>query len=100
VRRRFPTHLRTFLFLAPFFAMLVVHRALGLADNLLAAPEPGKPDGAVYNLIMVMVLWAGLLGFFVHTALHARESPGWAFAKLAVQGGIIGAMVHMCEAAN
>ena len=97
---RVPTHARTFLFLAPFFGMLIVHRLLGLADNLLAAPEAGKPDGAMYNLIMVLVLWAGILGFFIHTILHANDSTAWVIVKLAVLATIFGTMVYMSEAST
>jgi hypothetical protein len=97
---RMPTHARTFLFLAPFVAMLIAHRALGLADNLLAAPEAGKPDGAMYNLIMVLVLWAGIIGFLIHTALHAQASTAWVIAKLAVLTAIFGAMAYLAEASR
>ena len=95
-----PTHARTFLFLAPFAVMLVVHRMLGLADNLLAAPEVGKPDGAVYNLVMVLALWAGILGFFIHTTLHANESKAWVIAKLAVLVAIFATMIYLAEASG
>jgi hypothetical protein len=95
---RMSIHARTFLFLAPFATMLAVHRVLGLSDNLLVAPEAGKPDGAMYNLIMVMVLWAGVIGFFIHTTLHAYESAAWAIAKLAFLIGLFATMVYMAGA--
>ena len=94
---RIPTHARTFRFLAPFAAMLIIHRLLGLADNLLAAPEAGKPDGAIYNLVMVVVLWVGIAGYFVHTVRHAHENTAWVAAKLAVLTVIVGAMIWLSE---
>lgn len=77
--------------------MLIVHRMLGLADNLMVSPEAGKPDASVFNLVMVLMLWAGIVGFFIHTALHANESTAWVIAKLAVLAAIFGAMVYMSE---
>jgi hypothetical protein len=97
---RIPTHVRTFLFLAPFAAMLVVHRVLGLSDNLMVAPEAGEPDGAIYNLIMVLVLWAGIIGFLIHATLHASESTRWVVAKFAVLAAILATMVYMSESAR
>lgn len=96
---RIPTHARTFLFLVPFIAMLIIHRMLGLDDNLLAAPKAGKPDGATYNLAMVPVLWAGIIGVFIHTTLHAKESTAWVIAKVVVLAAIFVTMVYMSEVA-
>lgn len=95
---RIPTHARTLLLLAPFVAMLIVHRVLGLADNFLAAPDAGKPDSAIYNLVMVLALGGGVIGFFIHMTWHANESTAWVVAKLAVLAAIFAAVVYMSEA--
>lgn len=92
---RVPVHARTFLFLAPFVVMLIVHRALGLADNLLVPPEAGEPNAALYNLVMALVLWGGIAGFWFHTIWHASESTVWVVAKAAVVATIFAAMVYM-----
>jgi hypothetical protein len=63
------------LFLVPFLLMLSVHAFLGLADNLLAAPDPGRREASLYNLVMVGSLYLGIAA-----ALHHLWDPnqrGW-----------------------
>ena len=78
--------------------MLIGQRVLGISDNLLAAPEPGKADGAIYNLFMVLVFWAGIIGFYIHTTMHANESTAWVIAKLTVLAAIFATMVYLSVA--
>lgn len=93
VIKRIPIHVRTFLFLAPFFAMLVAHELLGLDDNLLAAPSPGTRDGAAFNLVMVLALWAGSLGYLVHALKHGSASSVWLLVKIAALAALHGAII-------
>lgn len=84
MRVRIPTHLRTFLFLAPFSLLLVVSRLLGIDDNLMANPSHGKLDGSIYNLFLILAGWVGVAGYLFHAAIHAGDSKAWLFVKIAV----------------
>ena len=51
----------------PFGVMLIVHRALGLSDAFLAAPNPGQPFWPTYNAVMILIFYLGVGGYLAHT---------------------------------
>lgn len=75
--------------------MLAIGRGLGVDNNLLAAPRPGKLDGSTYNLVVVLVFWAGILGYYIHMTSHAAESASWAILKLIVLLAVFAWMAYM-----
>ena len=78
----FTKHITTFLFLLPFVSMLVSQDLLNYDDNLMVLPKPGKRDGQYYNLVMAVVLWFGVIAYFIHMVHLARESRRWLAAKV------------------
>ncbi len=50
----------------PFLTMLTVHRMLGLSDVLMAQPKPHEPFWPVYNVVMVIAFYAGILGYLAY----------------------------------
>ncbi|MCE9547922.1 MAG: hypothetical protein K8T25_20820 [Planctomycetia bacterium] len=67
----------------PFAILFVIHRRLGLSDALLAAPAPGQPFWPVYNLVMGILLYAGLLVYLAHTFWMADQGWFWVVLKCA-----------------
>lgn len=53
----------------PFLIMLLIHRTLGVSIALLAKPSSIGLDWPIYNLVMMLVLYAGFLGYFVYLVI-------------------------------
>ncbi len=89
-----PIHLRTFLFLAPFGVMLLIQQLLNIDDNLMVLPRPGTRDGQSYNLVMAFIFWTGVIGFTVHTAIHANTASRWVAIKLLFLAAVFAACFY------
>ena len=57
----------------PFLTMFTVHRLIGLSDTLMAQPKPGEIFWPSYNLVMVIALYSGVLGYLAY--LWVTDSP-------------------------
>ena len=67
-------HWIAFVFLLPFLAMLWLHHALDLSDALMVATPPGEREAHTFNLVMVVVFYAGIAVFMAHTSSLAGRS--------------------------
>ncbi|MGB7324589.1 MAG: hypothetical protein WBD31_06940 [Rubripirellula sp.] len=61
-----------------------MHRILGLSDAMMVAPAPGEPHSMLFNMLMVLVFYAGVAGYILHIALVADRSPIWIVGKFAL----------------
>ena len=80
-------HWIAFAFLLPFLVMLSLHRALELSDALMVATPPGEREARNFNLLMVVVFYAGIAAFVAHTLCLQNQSRRWLAARLAVLVG-------------
>src|SRR5215472_2524369 len=90
------SHWVSFAFLLPFVMMLWVHHALHLSNALMVATPPGEHEAHTFNLVMVVVFYAGIAVFVTHTLILADRNWRWLAAKSAVLVGYWGSM--MCFA--
>lgn len=75
------SHFAAFLSFLPFAAMLSTHRVLGLSDAMMVAPAPGAPHSMLFNMLMVLAFYAGVVGYILHIAVVADRSPIWIVGK-------------------
>ena len=78
------SHVTSFLFLIPSFALLILHYALDISNNVLGPTEPGKIDGTLFNYAMLYALAIGISCYAVHTALLIPIRVPILIAKLSV----------------
>lgn len=76
------SHWVGFLSLVPSLVLLAIHRLLGLSDALMAQTPPREQEAHTYNLIMICVFYAGVVGFTAHTFAFARGNQSQLAAKL------------------
>lgn len=88
------SHWLTFVFLVPFLVLLWVHHALHLSDALMVATPPGEREAHVFNVVMAVVFFAGILSFVTHTFVLSIRSWRWLVAKLAVLAGYWGGILY------
>jgi hypothetical protein len=88
-------HWIAFVFLLPFLVMLWLHHALNLSDALMVATPPGEREAHTFNLVMVVVFYAGIAAFMAHTLTFAGRSRRWLAAKLAVLVGYWGSVLYL-----
>jgi hypothetical protein len=88
------SHWIAFAFLLPFLVMLWVHDALHLSDALMVATLPGEHQAHTFNLVMIVVFYAGIAAFITHTLSLADRSWRWLAAKSAVLVGYWGSILY------
>src|SRR5688572_3934137 len=88
------SHWIAFVFLLPFLAMLWLHHTLDLSHALMVATPPGEREARIFNLVMVIVFYAGIAAFVAHTSSLAGRSRTWLAVKLAVLVGYWVSVLH------
>jgi hypothetical protein len=81
------SHWIAFTFLLPFLILLGIHHVLDLSDALMVATPPGEREAHTFNLVMVVVFYAGIAGFIAHTFSLPGRHRRWVAAKLLVLVG-------------
>ena len=73
--------------LLPALAMIAVHEAFGLSDEMMGH-QVGRPRATTaelcFNFTMVLAFYSGIAGFLAHSLSLARVSTTWLLVKLSV----------------